>query len=449
LLIVPWLTLGGADKFNLDLVARLTTAGWEITIATTLTGDHAWLPEFQRHTPDVFVLSHFLRLPDYPRFLRYLIQSRDVDAVLVSHSELGYGLLPYLRAHAPDVAFLDYCHIEEEYWKSGGYPRLAVEFQSALDLNVVASMHLRNWMVGRGAAAERIEVCHINVDADYWQPDQQARARVRADLNVGLDAPVVLFAGRLAPQKQPRVLAETARRLCREQADLVVLVAGDGPDLSWLRGFVDAHRLEAQVRLLGAVGPNRVRELLSAADIFFLPSQWEGIALSLYEALACAVPVVAADVGGQRELVTPDCGVLIARSDEAREVDEYSRVLKALLADPSHCRSMGERGRSRIVDRFRIEQMVEGMERAISTARGLASSRPRPQVPLDVGRRVAFLSVESVRLFQLADHLWIQHYGRDNVRERKESRKTSFLPRLIAWLKRIVRWSPNRLEPSS
>src|SRR5690606_2540416 len=50
LLIVPWLTVGGADKFNLDLIPQLKRRGWEISIATTLPGDHSWLPVFSGET---------------------------------------------------------------------------------------------------------------------------------------------------------------------------------------------------------------------------------------------------------------------------------------------------------------------------------------------------------------------------------------------------------------
>ena len=122
---------------------RQVRAGLAPTAHGTRLGSHRgddarrtdpWHAEFGRYTPDIFLLHRFLRLVDYPRFLRYLIQSRQVDAVFVSHSEFGYLLLPYLRAHFPHVTFLDFCHIEEQ-WKNGGYPRMAVEYQEQLDLN--------------------------------------------------------------------------------------------------------------------------------------------------------------------------------------------------------------------------------------------------------------------------------------------------------------------------
>ena len=61
LMVLPWLTLGGADKFNLDVLEQLTQRGWEVSLATTLTGDSSWLSKFAELTPDIFILQHFLR----------------------------------------------------------------------------------------------------------------------------------------------------------------------------------------------------------------------------------------------------------------------------------------------------------------------------------------------------------------------------------------------------
>jgi glycosyltransferase involved in cell wall biosynthesis len=411
LMIVPWMTLGGADKFNLDVVEQLTRRGWEITIATTLKGAHSWLPLFAQYTPDIFVLHHFLRLVDYPRFLRYLIRSRQVDVVVVTNSELGYLLVPYLRAWCPDVALADYCHIEEEYWKNGGYPRRGVEYQELLDLNMVTSEHLKRWMVARGAEAERVRVCYIGVDTQAWMPDSGRRTAVRRELEIAEAVPIVLYAGRICDQKQPHVLAETMLRLCREQAQVVGLVAGDGPDMAWLRTFIKKHRLRGRVHLLGAVSGERVRDLMAAADVFFLPSMWEGIALSLYEAMASGIPVVGADVGGQRELVTPECGVLVVRSDADTEVKQYTEALTQLLTSSSRRREMGQAGRQRVDAYFRKEQManrfIEGLQEAIR----LHGDHPRPVPSPYLGYMYTAQAVEYIRLCEVAEGLW-QHRPR-------------------------------------
>jgi glycosyltransferase involved in cell wall biosynthesis len=310
LLIQPWTAMGGADKFNLDLVAQLRRHGWEATIVTTLHGDHSWLPQFTRLTPDVFPLSHFLKAEDYPRFLRYIVGSRRPDAILIAHSSFAYEALAYLRAVAGEVPIVDYCHIVEERWLDGGYPRMSVEQQSFLDLQIASSAALKDWMAGKGADPDRIEVCHTNIN-----PDGGAGRPSRADLGLPPDVPIILYPCRMSDQKQPPVFAKTVLALRDRGHSFLALAVGDGPYLPWLRAFVRRKRLGRHVRCLGTQPNTRVQELMAVADLVFIPSTHEGISLAFYEALAAGVPVVGADVGGQRELVTPDCGVLIQRDE--------------------------------------------------------------------------------------------------------------------------------------
>ena len=153
LVLVPWMVTGGADRVNLDWIRELSERAYQISVCSTLCASHEWLPEFAALTPDVFVLPNFLHIGDIPRFLVYLIQSRQIDTVLISHSTLGYHLLPYLRSACPMVAFVDLCHVEEPHWLNGGHPRFAVGYQDMLDLNIVTTSHLRDWMKARGASS--------------------------------------------------------------------------------------------------------------------------------------------------------------------------------------------------------------------------------------------------------------------------------------------------------
>ena len=164
--------------------------------------------------------------------------------------------------------------------------------------SLVSSEHLKGWMEKRGADPAAIAVCYTNIDADYWQPDPDRSRRARQKYDIAESTPLIVFVGRICAQKQPKVLAQTALRLSQGNADFVLVVAGDGPDLDWLKTFIRKNKLERQVRLVGALSNTDIRDLLAAADIFFLPSEWEGIALSVYEAMACGVPVVGADVSG-------------------------------------------------------------------------------------------------------------------------------------------------------
>jgi glycosyltransferase involved in cell wall biosynthesis len=445
LMIVPWLTTGGADKFNLDLVEQLNQRGWEITLATTIKGDCSWLPNFARHTPDIFILDHFLKMTDYPRFLRYLIQSRQVDLVLISHSELAYLLLPYLRHHCQNIPIIDYCHMEEDTWKNGGYPRMSVEYQEQLDLNLVSSNHLKAWMVQRGAQDSRVQVCYTDIDPEIWRVDPMVRVQARQKLGIPDDLPVILYVARLCPQKQPEVFANTMLRLRQQGVRFAALVAGSGPDLPWLQTFVKSHHLESQVKLLGDTPNSEVWKLMCAADLFFLPSRWEGIALSIYEAMACGLPVVGAKVGGQAELVTPDCGILIEHGTEKEDVERYVEVILPLLKSESKRKQMAEAARERICSSFRIEQMGDQMIEAFHQAMVLHREQPRPLPSAGLARACAAEAVEYMRLFQLAEVLWQEkeqwtQRSKDWLKRDRPNLRSRLYIRLYRWHEPYYRW---------
>jgi len=415
LFVIPWMAMGGADRFNLDLIGQLRARGTEVSVATTLPDNYSWEQEFARLTPDLFVLPRFLRLHDYPRFLRYLIQSRQIDVVLLSNSELGYRFLPYLRAHCPETAFVDLCHMEEEHWNNGGHPRQAVAYQSVLDLNLVSSLHLKDWMVGRGADPERIEICTTNIDTDAFAPEPALGAAVRSELGIAAGVPVILYAARLCDQKQPRMFAAVMEELRARKVRFVCLVAGDGPDRRWLSSYLRRHRLGRQVRMLGAVSSQRMRALLAASDLFFLPSRMEGISVAIYEAMAMGVVPVSADVGGQRELVTPECGVLIRPGKS--EVTAYADALEGLLRSPALRSSLGQAARTRVCSQFRLEQMGERMAALLEVAEHSRRSRPRPWADPRLGKEHAVQAIEHQRILRAAGFLW-KYQSLEAVRRR-------------------------------
>lgn len=395
LMVIPWMTLGGADRFNLDVIERLTGASdggaWDVTVVSTLAERHEWLGEFQRRTPEVFPLHRFARPAEHPRVLRALVESRRPDVVLVSNSELGYALLPYLRAFCPAPAYADYNHMEEEDWNDGGHPRAGVEAQPHLDLSIVASEHLKGWMVRHGADASRIEVCRVHVDPDRWARQEASRERVRRELGVEGPRPVVLYAARLCEQKRPLLLAEALGELARRGREFMAVVAGDGPDRAALERSVREMGLLPRVRLLGGVDPDRMPGVYAAADVLLLPSKWEGIALCVYEAMAAGVPVVCSDVGGQRELVAPGCGVLVPADAGAAA---YAEALERVLDDDAARTAMVERARARVAASFRLDQMGVRMHELLERAIELRRSRPRAPVGEAEGVAAATRAIE-------------------------------------------------------
>jgi glycosyltransferase involved in cell wall biosynthesis len=149
---------------------------------------------------------------------------------------------------------------------------------------------------------------------------------LRAELGVG-ERPIVLAVGRLAPQKAFDVLvraAATARWWERRPVACVVIV-GDGPLASGLADL--ARDLGVDARWLGR--RDDVPGLLAAADVFVLPSRWEGQPLVLQEALRAGRPIVASDVGGVRDLTGDEAAVLIPPDDP----EALAQAVLAVLDD--------------------------------------------------------------------------------------------------------------------
>jgi glycosyltransferase involved in cell wall biosynthesis len=377
LCLYPWLALGGADRFNLDMLSCLISRGWRATIVTTRPSTHQWRADFEQLTDDIIDLT-FFPPEQYPAQLLRIIEVRPLDCVLISHSSEGYGLLPYLRAHRPDLPYIDYCHMVGIDRRNGGYPHMSLAYAQALDLQIVSSDYLRQWMCARGGERDRIAVCTTNVDWLHCDPARYNRAALRAQLQIAPAAPVVLYAARLERQKQPMLALRVMKQVAAHISDACFLVAGDGSFASCMRGFLSWHGLEPRVRMLGAVSNQRIRELLALSDVLFLPSEGEGISLAIYEAMALEVVPVGAAVGGQPELVTPECGVLVQPGPHSYQA--YTEALLRLLQEPDLTRRMGCAARKRVIAHFGLDTMGMRMHELLIEAQALHQTRPRPRI---------------------------------------------------------------------
>jgi glycosyltransferase involved in cell wall biosynthesis len=394
LCVYPWLALGGADKFNLDMITCLANYGWQTTIVTTRPSVHAWRDEFAKVSNDIIDLTRYTP-EEYPAQFVEIIRSRSIDTLVVSHSVVGYDLLPYLRAHLPNLTYVDYCHYVEPSWLDGGYPRMSLSYANEVDLQIVSSHNLKRWMCERGGDSDRIAVCTTNIDTTTWDPARYDRQKLRAQLGIPASAPVVLFAARLERQKQPLLALSVMKQVASLSPDVHFLVAGDGLFANCMRNFLRWYGLDQRVRMLGAVSNQRIRELLVLSDVFFLPSEMEGISLAIYEAMAmCTVPL-SADVGGQAELVTAVCGVLIPPQRRAQQV--YAEELLRLLRDPPLLEQMRDAARQRVITHFELDTMGARMNDLLLRAHTLRLTNPRPPVSVHAADTAARAAVKRAR----------------------------------------------------
>jgi glycosyltransferase involved in cell wall biosynthesis len=152
-------------------------------------------------------------------------------------------------------------------------------------------------------------------------------AALRAEFGAEPGQAIVLAVGRLAAQKGFGLLLDAAARWRDPEPGPLLVIAGDGPLAASLQA--KAASLGLMVRFVGR--RHDVPALLAAADVFVLPSVWEGQALILQEALRAAVPIVATRVGGNPALVGDDAAILVPPGDAQR----LAEAVRAVLGDPA------------------------------------------------------------------------------------------------------------------
>ncbi len=106
--------------------------------------------------------------------------------------------------------------------------------------------------------------------------------------------------------------------------------------------------LTQNIFFTGSLSNEDVMKYMDASDIFFLPSLYEGISLSIFEAMAKELVIVATNTGGQAELVTDKCGFLIKSNEISSDVISYADAIQRLINNPALMVKMGKSGRLRV-----------------------------------------------------------------------------------------------------
>jgi glycosyltransferase involved in cell wall biosynthesis len=256
------------------------------------------------------------------------------------------GFLARLAARIAGVPRVAYtCH-GFLFNQSGSWPRRSL----ALAMEWIGGRLTDVYMVvsqAEAADARRLGICRTAVpvgngrDPVRYHPDPVARARIRSELGTPDERVVIVAVSRLVRAKGYPELAAAMRAV--PEAELWVvgerLASDRGDDMAAL---LTSAGLGARLRLLGY--RHDVAAVLAAADIFTLPSYFEGLPMSVIEAMLTGLPVVGTNIGGSREQVLEgETGLLV----KPRQAAPLATALARLAADETLRTTMGEAGRAR------------------------------------------------------------------------------------------------------
>ena len=216
---------------------------------------------------------------------------------------------------------------------------------------VTVSSELRDHLVAEGFPTGKVSVIYNGIDVGPI-PGADMRARVRQTLDLPDEAVVIGTIARLDPVKDLHTLIRAVARPELRDTPRILLVIGDGSERASLETAAREAGVAASVRFLGH--REDARQLLAGCDLYANSSISEGISLTILEAMAAALPVVATGVGGTPEIVDATCGRLVP----SRDPDALARTLVALAADPVLRQQLGRQARARVEQHFTLDRMV-------------------------------------------------------------------------------------------
>jgi glycosyltransferase involved in cell wall biosynthesis len=282
------------------------------------------------------------------RFHRWLRQEK--PDVVHAHLPHATWLARWSRLAAPSRVLVDTLHSSSTgtlgwrlgyRWSGWLTDKVTAVSQAVAEAYFFAGM----------TSADKLAVLPNGVDVEVWRPDSAVRTAMRREL--GLEDEFLWFAaGRLdAVKDYPALLSAMVH--VPKTARLVI--AGSGSLQSELQRLSTRLGLDGRVRFLG-FEPD-VRRWMRAADGFVLSSLREGLPMGLLEASACALPAVATDVPGTREVIVDGkTGRLALAGDAAALGEAMTRMMRT---PPEERRTMGERARQHVMDRFSLKAVLD------------------------------------------------------------------------------------------
>ena len=351
--------LSGVQKSMLDIISRLEPDQYDITVLCQAEGEltralrqkkigFITLPELKREINPYYDSLAFLKL--------YKLLKRGKYDLVHTHSSKP-GIIGRLAAKAAGIkcivhtvqGFAFHQHSSKvQVFLVGLLEKLAgmashkVIFVNSKDRDVASKMKL--------VPNHKMVIIHNGVDLNQFNSGNG----VKNGNGIRTNGAMVGMVARLWEQKAPQDYIAAIPKVVDKIPDAKFLVIGDGPLEQELKEMSDKLGIKENVQFLG--WRQDINDLLKVIDVVVLPSLWEGLPVSILEAMALSKPVVATNIKGNNELVVHGQTGYLVKPGNPEEISAY--VLK-LLNDQPLAQKMGRLGHSRVKEKFALKKIVE------------------------------------------------------------------------------------------
>lgn len=371
LMFIPWMVTGGADFFNLDLVKRLNKEEYDITILSSIPNNNSLRQEFEKYAI-VYDLTSFIEKKYWLAFVNYIIEKNNINMIFCTNSMFGYSCLNYLKACYPSIPIFDYVHMEEWYYRDGGYARMSSNYKNVIDKTLVCNKGTEKVITEiMGKKKSEISTVYIGVDPEKFNPEKYDKNELLKKYNIdNRNKYIISYICRISSQKRPFLLFEIMCKVLKNRNDILFVIAGDGEMLSGLKSKVDNEGISDNVIFLGNI--KNTMEIYKISDLTLNCSIKEGLALTSYESLSMGVPVISADVGGQKELIDDSVGVIVPCLQKETDINDYdysqeevNNYVVAIDKIIENLENYKINSRERIIEKFTLDKMALNMDNEI------------------------------------------------------------------------------------
>lgn len=362
LLLGSQMTIGGAQRVLLDQAQWFHDHGHKVTAAFFYDKDGLYNSWRESHHFPIFNLEAYdpkingfkqalLLLSGLGRLWR-IMRLAGFDVIITyTHDSNMLGLPVAWTAGIP-------VRIGTHLGAIRGMPRWREKIHSMLinigfaQVLVAASKGTHQKSLLEGVSPERIHVIPNGIQPFQIDPDQ--RRKVRLALGLREEDVFLLSVGRLVYEKGHEYLLQAMVEVIQKSPNAKAGICGSGPLQDFLASLIDRNNLGGHVKLLGKW--DEIPSLLAAADIFVLPSRWEGLPMALLEGMMASLPVIATRVEGVEEVIMDGRqGLLVPLEDPIA----LTQAILQLLNDPERRALMGSAARNRVFEGYTTERMCE------------------------------------------------------------------------------------------